>query len=140
MPVQLHKYAARPLDDGIASNGVVERCHDNVCSVGLRRLDRFIHVGHEVAGSFEAERIWDRRRETKHGERAYWREYRLPRRLARRGRDCQRSLLGLGTAERCDETIAEAIQVRGCDINMCSVVLRPNSYGSRRISRFILSH
>ena len=64
------------------------------------------------AGPFTAEWIWDRRRETEYGERANRREHRLPHRLAGRRGDCQGSLLGLGTAESCDETIAEAVQVR----------------------------
>src|SRR3984893_13434207 len=133
-------YAARPLHDGIASNGILERCHDNVCFVGLRRLDCCIHVGHEVAGSFETEWIWNWRRETEHGERANRCEYRLPHRLAGRWGYCQCSLLGLGTAERCDDTIAEPVHVLRRDINMRCVVLRADSYGRRPISRFILRH
>jgi hypothetical protein len=56
---------------------VVRARADESCEAWPRPLNCCIQLDHEVAVSFETERIWDRSRETEHGERANRRDQSL---------------------------------------------------------------
>src|SRR5262249_61533576 len=45
--------------------------------------------------------------------------------------------VGLGAAECCDETVAQARHITGRDIDMGGVVLRAHGYGRRRAGRLV---
>src|ERR1700722_19143909 len=62
MPVQLHLHAAGPLDDGIYTNGILERLDQDAGAGCARRGESLIHVGNEVSGPLEAKWIRDRSR------------------------------------------------------------------------------
>ena len=66
MPIKLHIDPARPLNDGIASNRIIKRADYDVSTICLSCADSRVHVGYQVAGTFETERIGDRRFEAKH--------------------------------------------------------------------------
>jgi hypothetical protein len=49
LPVELHVDAARPLDHGVASNGIGKGVHQDVGAGILGELDGFVDIGDEVA-------------------------------------------------------------------------------------------
>ncbi|MGC2660982.1 MAG: hypothetical protein WA324_23760 [Bryobacteraceae bacterium] len=66
VPIQLHVHATGPLDDGIATYGIVERVDEYVGAGDARSLRRCIQIGDKVTGTLAAERIGDWRFEAEH--------------------------------------------------------------------------
>src|SRR5713226_4965977 len=60
MPVQLHVYTARPLNDRVLSDRIVERTDQDIGACRTRGSRRAVEVGHEISRAFDAEGVWDR--------------------------------------------------------------------------------
>src|ERR1700681_3589980 len=70
MPVQLHVYTARPLDDRVPSDRIVEWTDQDIGACRARGLRRAVEVGHEISRAFHAEGMRDRSLESEHRYRA----------------------------------------------------------------------
>src|SRR5580700_8880853 len=55
VPIELHIHPAGPLDHGVFTDRIVERSDEKIRTVGLRRPNRRIQVGHEITGPFGSE-------------------------------------------------------------------------------------
>ena len=135
VPVELHVDAARPLDDGVAADRVVERGNGDVGATRARCADGGIHIRHEVARSLESERIWNRCLEAEHRQRADRCEDELVHRAARRRRHREDTLLGRGSTERRQKARDESIEVFRGDVDVGRVVLRSYGHGRRTRGR-----
>jgi hypothetical protein len=60
MPVQLHVYTARPLNDHVPSDGIVERTDQDIGTCRTRGSRRAVEIGHEISRAFGAEGVQDR--------------------------------------------------------------------------------
>src|ERR1700743_3161932 len=72
-------YTARPRDNDVPADRVVEWRDDDVRIVGRGGTDRRVEVGHEIARSLTAEGIRDRRCEPENRKRSDWSENKLER-------------------------------------------------------------
>ena len=66
MPIELRIDAARPLDDGVSPNRVVEGSDEDIRTGCASRTHSHIHVRDQIARALQTKRIWDGRLETKH--------------------------------------------------------------------------
>ncbi len=80
----LRVHAARPLNDGVPADRILEWGDEDVGSCRLRRADRFVQVRNQISCTLHTKRIRDRRREAEHRQRADWREDQLHPGAARR--------------------------------------------------------
>src|ERR1700740_1227096 len=67
MPVELTLYATGPFDNGISSNGIIERSDDDISAGCPCNFDRSIEVSHKIPCPFHAKRIWYGGLEAAHG-------------------------------------------------------------------------
>src|SRR5271170_195494 len=77
VPIELRVHAARPLDNGISSDWVIEWSYKNVGACRASSLYRRIEIGHEVTRSLCAKRIRNRRLEPENRKRSYWSQHQL---------------------------------------------------------------
>jgi hypothetical protein len=134
VPIELHPNSARPFDDRIAADGVVEWCDNDGRVVGLSGPDSRVEVRHKIACSFGTKRIRDWRLEGEYREGADRRENEFKCRLARRRRDAKDGWLRLCSAGCCNETIGKAVEIAGRNVNMRRIVLRTDRNGCGSIS------
>src|SRR5882672_10755025 len=93
VPVELCVNASRKLDDGIFPNRIIERRDENVGACCASFTNCSIHVGYEITGSLEAERIWNGCLESEDGYCSNRGQYQLRHRAAGGGRHCEYALL-----------------------------------------------
>src|SRR5690348_18473823 len=67
VPVQLHTYAARPLNHGVSSDGIVKRADQHVCAVCLRSFHAPVEVRNQITGTLGTERIRNRSHKPEYG-------------------------------------------------------------------------
>ena len=133
MPIELHIHAAGPLDYGVLADRIVERSDENIRTVGLRRPNRRIQVGHKITRSFDSERVRHGCFESEDRDSSDGRQHKLRHRLARCRSYREDALLGCGPAERRHEARNEFVEVFRLDIHVSRVVLRADSkVGIRR--------
>ena len=99
MPIELHVHPARPLDDGVPTDGIGKGRHHDVRPRRLGECDRFVEVGDEIAGPLGAEGIGNRRLEAEQRDRPDRGLKQLRGRAARRWGHGGDDLLGALTSE-----------------------------------------
>src|SRR5260370_26720864 len=77
MPVQLHVYTARPLNDRVLSDRIVERTDQDIGACRTRGSRRAVEVGHEISRAFDAVGVRDRSLESEHRYRPGRRQYQV---------------------------------------------------------------
>src|SRR6202044_3281837 len=77
MPIELRVHAARPLDNGISSDWVIEWSHKNIGACRTSGLDRRIEISHKVTRSLCAKRIRNRRLEPENRQGSYGSQHQL---------------------------------------------------------------
>src|ERR1700758_5669584 len=111
VPIELRVHAARPLDNGISSDWVIEWSHKNVGACRTSGLDCRIEIGHEVTRSLRAEWIGNRRLETKHRHGSHRCQDQLRHRAARSWRHGKDALLRGRAPKSRKKTGHEAIEI-----------------------------
>src|SRR5271167_3869949 len=128
MPIELHIHAARPLDDDVSSERIIERSDQNIGPCRTGGVDGRVHVCHQITCALQPKRIWDGRLEAEYGHATYWCEDQLRHRAALGRSYCKDSLLGRCAAKCRKQTRDEAIEIFRSHVDMCRVVLRPYSH------------
>src|SRR6266404_9299948 len=128
MPVQLRVHATRPLNDCILTDRIIEGGDQDVCTSCRGSADRFVHVFDQIACTLRAEWIRDRRLEAENGYRAHGCKDQLRYSAALGWSYCEDSLLGRCAAKCRNQTRDEAIKIFRSHVDMCCVVLRPDSH------------
>ena len=131
VPIELRVHAARPLDNGISSDRVIEWSHKNVGAGRASGLDRRIEISHEVTRSLCAKRIRNRRLEPENRQGSYWSQHQLGHGAARSWRHGEDALLGRGPAEGCYKAGDEAVEVLGRHVDVGRIVLRLHGHVGR---------
>src|SRR6201993_1733322 len=134
VPIELRVHAARPLDNGISSDWVIEWSHKNVGACRASGLYRRIKIGYEVTRSLHAKRIRNRRLEPENRQRSYGSQHQLGHGAARSWRHGEDALFGCGSAERCYKAGDEAVEVLGRDVDVSRIVLRLHGHVGRNRS------
>src|ERR1700760_4871467 len=134
VPLELRVHAARPLDNGISSNWVIEWSHKNVGACRASGLDCRIEIGHEVTRSLCAKRIRNRRLETENRQGSYGSQHQLGHGAARSWRHGEDALFGCGPAEGCYKAGDKAVEVLGRDVDVRRNVLRRHGHVGRNRS------
>ncbi len=127
MPIELHIHGAGPLDYGVLADRIVERAHENIRAVSLRRPNRGIQVGHEITRPFDSERVRHGCFESKDRKSSDRRQNKLRHRLARSRSYREDALLRCGPAERGQQAGHKLVEVLRLDIHVSRVVLRADA-------------
>ncbi|MEJ0045641.1 MAG: hypothetical protein WDN04_05525 [Rhodospirillales bacterium] len=123
MPVQLHVDTAGPLNHRIAADRIGKRRNHHAGAGGLRRADRGVHVGDQIAVALRAERIGHGRRETEQRNRAGRRLQQLDVVLLGVGVTVATTCLVLCPPKVASKLAAKPVYVLRRNVDMCGAVL-----------------
>src|ERR1700752_39684 len=128
MPVQLRVHAARPLNDCVPPDWMVEGSDYDVRARCLSGADRAVHISDPIACALEPEWIRDWGLETKDGYGADRSQHQLGHGAAWRRGYCEDALLGRCAPKCSDQACNEAVEILRRHVDVSRVVLGSDSY------------
>ncbi|VVO42633.1 hypothetical protein PS708_06023 [Pseudomonas fluorescens] len=131
VPVELHVHAAWPLHHRVTPDRIREVADDHRRTVFPGRLECQVHVLDQVTVALLAERVRDRRSETKQRHRARRGLQQLRGGAARHRQYIYYHLGGAFAAEGGQETLGKTVDIGRRYVNMAGVVLRCHGHCGR---------